>query len=327
MSSEGIAPPAALGRPAGLAALARRPDLALVAVAVAVVVFGGLTTNGFVSSANFKAILASVGILGIVAVGMTCITLSGNLFSLSLGVTVTVASMTFLAWLDLGLVPAMALTIALAAAILALQGLIVAVLGANPIIVTIAFGSLQLGAASKLTNGATVAPDGGGFEWLAGNVAGIPVSVFFLLGLVVAVDLWLRLSRLGQEIYLAGENRAAARAAALRVTRATVLAFAIAGACAGIGGILLGATSKSAVLIGGGDLYTFKAIAVVLVGGVAVTGGRGSVARTVLGALFVAAISDMLLLRGYSAGIQTLVTGAFVLLAIVAMQLRRRQAL
>jgi ribose/xylose/arabinose/galactoside ABC-type transport system permease subunit len=254
---------------------------------------------------------------------MTCITLSGNLFSLSLGVTVTVASMTFLAWLDLGVVPALLLSVALGAAICALQGLVIGFLGANPIIVTIGGGSLQLGAAAKFTNGSAVYPDGGGFGWLAGTVAGLPVSVFVLAGLVLVLDLWLRSSRTGQELYLAGESRGAARAAALRVTRSTVIAFAIAGACAGIGGVLLGAANKNAVLTGGGDLYSFNAIAVVLVGGVAVTGGRGSVSRTVLGALFVAAISDMLLLRGYSTGIQTLVLGVFVLLAIVGMQLRR----
>jgi ribose/xylose/arabinose/galactoside ABC-type transport system permease subunit len=306
--------------------LANRPDLILAVAAIVVVLVGALTTGGFTTSANFKAILASVGILWIVAVGMTCITISGNLFSLSLGVTVTVASMTFLAWLGLGVVPAILLTIAFAGLMCALQGLLIGGLGANPIVVTIAASSLQLGGAEKFTSGATVYPHGKGFEWLAHTVAGFPVSIFVLVALVILLDLWLRLSRLGREIYLVGENRNAARAAALRVTRTTVVAFAIAGACAGIGGILLGAANKNAVLISGGDLYTFNAIAVVLVGGVAVTGGRGSVARTVLGALFVAAISDMLLLRGYSTGIQTLVTGLFVLLAIVGVQLRRLQA-
>jgi len=171
--------------------VAKRPDLVLAGAAVLVVIVGAVGTDGFMTSANFKAILASVGILGIVAVGMTCITLSGNLFSLSLGVTVTVASMTFLAWLDLGVVSALLLSVALGAAICALQGLIIGVLGANPIIVTIGAGSLQLGAAAKFTNGSAVYPDGGGFGWLAGTVAGLPVSVFVLAGLVLILDLWL----------------------------------------------------------------------------------------------------------------------------------------
>jgi ribose transport system permease protein len=309
-----------------VAAIRRRPDLVLAAAAATVLVVGAVGTDGFLTSANFRAILASVGILGIVAVGMTLITISGNLFSLSLGVTVTVASITFLSWLDMGIVPAIALSVALALAIGALQGLIIAGLGANPIVITIAFGSLQLAAAAKFTGGEAVYPEGGGFGWLASTVGGIPVSVFVLFGLVIALDAWLRLSRAGKELYLSGENRFAARAAALRVSASTVLAFALAGACAGVAGVLLGAANKNAALVGGGDLYSFNAIAVVLVGGVAVTGGRGAAARTVLGALFIAAISDMLLLRGYSTGIQTLVAGVFVLLAIVGMQLRRLRA-
>lgn len=306
-------------------AIRRRPDVALALLAVVVLAIGAVGTDGFLTSANFRAILASVGILGIVAVGMTLITISGNLFSLSLGVTVTVASMTFLSWLDLGIVPAITLSVALCAAICGLQGLIVALLGANPIVVTIGFGALQLAAAAKFAAGEAIYPDGGGFGWLASTVGGIPVSVFFLVGIVILLDLWLRFSRVGRELYLCGENRLAARAAALRVSASTVIAFAIAGACAGLAGVLLGAANKNAGLVGG-DQYTFNAIAVVLVGGVAVTGGHGVTARTVLGALFIAAISDMLLLRGYSTGIQTLVAGVFVLLAIVVMQLRRLSA-
>ena len=307
------------------AAIRRRPDIALAVAAALVLALGAAGTDGFLTSANFRAILASVGILGIVAVGMTFITISGNLFSLSLGVTVAVASMTFLAWLDLGVVPAILLSVALGAAVCGLQGMIVALLGANPIVVTIGFGALQLAAAAKFASGEAIYPDGDGFGWLASTAGGIPVSVFVLLGLVIVLDAWLRLSRAGRELYLSGENRLAARAAALRVSASTVIAFAIAGACAGLAGVLLGAANKNAALVGG-DQYTFNAIAVVLVGGVAVTGGHGVTARTVLGALFVAAISDMLLLRGYSTGIQTLVVGLFVLLAIVVMQLRRLSA-
>lgn len=308
------------------AAIRRRPDLVLTAAAATVLVVGAIGTDGFLTSANFRAILASVGILGIVAVGMTMITISGNLFSLSLGVTVTVASITFLSWLDLGIVAAIVLSVALATTIGALQGVVIAGLGANPIVITIAFGSLQLAAAARFTGGEAVSPDGGGFGWLAETVGGIPVSVFVLFGLVIALDAWLRRSRAGKELYLSGENRFAARAAALRVSGLTVVAFALAGACAGVAGVLLGAANRNAALVGGGDLYSFNAIAVVLVGGVAVSGGRGAAARTVLGALFIAAISDMLLLRGYSTGIQTLVAGIFVLLAIIGMQLRRLRA-
>ena len=259
-----------------LAGRALTSESLFVMVGAAVLVWGAVSTSGFVSVANFKAILASVGILGIVSVGMTCVTLSGNLFSLTLGATLTVTSMSFLTLLNLGVVAAIALSVLLGVVVCGLQGLLIGAAGANPIVVTIAAGSLQLGVASKLTDASTVYPGGKGFDFLAGNVSGIPASVFVLVAVVIVVEAWLRLSRRGQELYLTGENESAARAAGLRVTGVSVAAFMIAGACAAIGGVLQGAASQNATLFAGIDNYTFNAIAVVLVGGVAATGGRGS---------------------------------------------------
>lgn len=299
-------------------------DRALLLFGLAVLAAGALSTEGFLSVANYKAILANVGVLGIVAAGMTFITVSGNLFSLSLGATLTVCSMCFLATLQWGTVTAIGLTVGLGAVSCGIQGALVGVLGANPIIITIGAGALQLGIASKATSQSTVYPPAGAaIGFLRDTVVGVSISVFVLLVLVVAADFWLRRSRLGREIFLAGENRRAARAAGLRTTRVDVVAFALAGACAGIGGILIGANDGNATLLTGGDRYTYDAIAAVLVGGALITGGRGKTSRTALGAIVVAAVSDMLLLRGYSSGVQTVVTGLLVLLVITTMQLRR----
>jgi ribose/xylose/arabinose/galactoside ABC-type transport system permease subunit len=115
----------------------------------------------------------------------------------------------------------------------------------------------------------------------------------------------MRRTRFGRQTYLLGENRVAARAAALPITLLTVGAFGIASLYTAGSGILIGATSANASLLLVGS-YTYDAIAAALVGGNAVTGGRGSIARTAAGAIFIATISDMLLLRGYSTGAQIL---------------------
>jgi ribose/xylose/arabinose/galactoside ABC-type transport system permease subunit len=122
-----------------------------------------------------------------------------------------------------------------------------------------------------------------------------------------------------------GENRPAARAAGIPVAWLTTLAFTIAGACVAITGILVaGFNQVSNIAISG--TFTFDAIAAVLVGGSSVTGGSGSVARTVGGTLVIAAISDMLLLRGASTGMQVLVKGLIVVIVVVLVQLARREA-
>lgn len=305
----------------------RWAELAITAVAALALVYGAVTTDGFLTAANFKAIIASVGILGIVAVGMTFVTLSGSLFCLTLGTTLTVSSMAFLTWLQMGVLPAIVLTLLLGAAIGLAQGILIGALAANPIIVTIGFGALQLGVVAKLTNSAAIYPPAdSNYAWLAGTVAGLPLAVYVLAALVVVSATWLSRSTLGQSILLVGENQAAARAAGLPVVRAIAAAFVIAGVCAALGGVLLGATDGNATLLTGGDRYTYDAIAAVLVGGVAAGGGRGTVQQTVLGALFIAVISDMLLLRGASGGVQMLVTGAVVIVVLVLFQLRGRRS-
>lgn len=313
------------GRAVGAFVPNRRLALAaLAALALAFVLVAALTTKGFLSVANGKAILASMGIIGIVAVGMSCITLSGNIVSVTLGTTVVVTTMAFLAALEFGPVAAIVITLLLGAMVGGLQGVVVGGLGANPIVVTIAAGTLQLGVAQRLTNESTVYPPAGAsYEFLASTVLGLPLSVYVLAVLALGVEVWLRRARLGQEIYLVGENRKAARAAGLRVTAVATTAFAIAGACAAIAGILLGAAQRNATLLTT-ETFTYDAIAAVLVGGMAIGGGKGAVYRTVLGALFIAIVSNMLLLRGYSTGVQVLVRGLVVLVVIVGLQVWRR---
>jgi ribose/xylose/arabinose/galactoside ABC-type transport system permease subunit len=121
-----------------------------------------------------------------------------------------------------------------------------------------------------------------------------------------------------------GENQPAARAAGLPVAKLTTAAFAVAGLCVAIAGILIAGFTKNVNLQVQGT-YTFDVIAAILVGGSAVTGGRGSVGRTVIGALIIATITDLLLLRGASTGMQILVKGVIVIGVVVLLHLARRE--
>jgi ribose/xylose/arabinose/galactoside ABC-type transport system permease subunit len=122
-------------------------------------------------------------------------------------------------------------------------------------------------------------------------------------------------------MYLIGENRAAARAAGLPVGRVTVIAWTGFGACIALTGVFLASFNTSATVTLGGTL-TLDAIAAVLVGGTAITGGRGSALRTLAGAVLISVISDVLLLRGFSTGVQILVKGILVLAVVVTVHVR-----
>jgi ribose/xylose/arabinose/galactoside ABC-type transport system permease subunit len=297
---------------------------AAVAALVVVMVYGAATTRGFVSADNAKAILSAASFVGILAVGTTLIMLSGSLFSMSIGTTTAVTSILFLYATRSGLVVALVVALAAGAAIFAVQGVLIGSIGANPIIVTIGAGALQEGATTWRAPGNITPPAGtAGLDFLASNVAGIPFSVYVFVAVAILGELAMRRTRFGIEVMLLGENRRAARAAALPVTRIATVAFAVAGACAAITGILVGAFNQNSSLQVTGT-FTFDAIAAALVGGTAVNGGYGAVWRAVLGAVVIAVISDMLLLRGYSTGIQILVKGVIVMFVVVLVQVRRR---
>ncbi len=290
--------------------------LALTAVLVLAV-----TTHRFLTWDNVKAIFSSASLVGIMALGLTFITLVGSIASLAIAPTAVVAAMVFLSTLGLGLAPALAIAIVVGAMITAAQGVLIGAWNANPVIFTIGASFLIDGFAQSVHGGKIVQPAGGGFGTLNATPIGIPVAVYVLVALALVFQYVLRRTVLGRQILLVGENRRAARAAGVPIARVVTAAFALAGASIAIGGAFLGAFNTGASTYLEGTL-TFDAIAAVLVGGTSISGGRGSVLRTLWGALAIAAISDVLLLRGFGTGVQILLKGLLVVAVVVLTQLR-----
>jgi ribose/xylose/arabinose/galactoside ABC-type transport system permease subunit len=299
-----------------------------VALATAAVIFAidtnQQTSGAFFTWLNFRTILTSVAYVGVFSLATTLLMISGNLFSLSLGTTGAVTATSFLALLPHGVALAIAATIALGASILAVQGFVVGYFGANPIIVSIAAGGLQQGIFLWATSGATIVPPFGdtSFTWLNNRYLALPLAVYVLIGLVIVLELVLRGTTFGKRLYLVGENRVAARAAGIPTGRIIMLAFALAGACIGLVGVELGAFNQSGSLLVE-STFTYDGIAAAVVGGSAITGGRGSMVRAFGGAVFIATISDLLLLHGYSEGWQILIKGVIVFVVVVLLRLNR----
>ena len=294
------------------------------AIFAVLIVFGAVSTDGFLTMTNVRAILSSVAFVGMVAVATALIMFSGNLFSLAVGSTAAVAGDGLPGAAAHGIVVAIVVTILMGVVIGALQGLLVGGIGANPIIVTIGAASLIQGVALWASSGATILPPKGdtSFSWLNGHIFTFAVPIYILFGTVVILDQLLRRSRFGRQLKLVGENVGAARAAGIRTAWIVIGAFALAGLCTAIAGLELGAFNESGSLLIEGTL-TYDAIAAAVVGGIAITGGRGSIWQALGGAILIAMISDILLLRGYSEGIQILVKGVVVFAVVVLARLNR----
>jgi len=313
------APPAAdrRWRPTPLA-------VGLTIVALAVIPFA-VTTHRFLTWDNARAILASAAFVGITAIGATVVMIAGSAVSMATSQTATIVAMAFLATQQLGLPLAILLALACGVAITALQGLAIGYWDANPIVLTIAAGFAIAGFATWFSAGMPVYGKNDDYEVLNHTPLGIPISVYVMVGLALVVEWFLRRTIAGRQTYLVGENRRAARAAGLPVGRVTLIAWAILGLCVATTAIFLGSFHTLANYQTGGTL-TLDAVAAVLVGGTAITGGRGSALRTLGGTILISVISDILLIRGYSTGAQMLVKGLLVLAVVIVVNVPSRRA-
>jgi rhamnose transport system permease protein len=166
------------------------------------------------------------------------------------------------------------------------------------------------------------------------SLLGVPILVWIALVVVLAVGQWLRDFRAGRELYAIGSNPEGARLAGVRSDRRVLAAFVLAGALAGLGGVLFTARFGT-VDATAGTGYELTVIAAAVVGGVAIFGGTGSVYGAALGALLLGTITSSLIVLRVEAFWQQAAIGALLLLAIafdrlvglrVEAALRRRSA-
>lgn len=291
---------------------------------VLIIVWSSLTENGFLASSNISAIMYSTAAVGIAAVGMSLVTIGGNLFMLSMGATAAVSTVLFVSYLHMGMLVSSAFVVLAGAAAGLIQGLAVAALGANPIILSIALASIIMGFGEFYSGGITVVGEGDA-SWLAvGTIAwNIPNQIVLFLIVVAAANLFLEKMRLGRELRLIGMNLKAARYAGLRVVQAISIAYVAAGASAAAAGIFFGSQASQGNLQLGQGL-DFDAIAAVLVGGVSIKGGHGTALDAAIGAVFLAILSNVLLLHGLSLQTQLMVKGLVVIASVLVGALASR---
>jgi ribose transport system permease protein len=291
-----------------------------------VLAIGTLISPNFLTTGNLLNVLTSMSIIGIVVVAMTFVLVAGGLADLSVPATVATGAI-----LALALQPALGTGGAFAAAVIAatlagsLNGLLVGFAGINAIIVTLATGTMILGVAQWTVGGVIVygaEPTSG--DLLKGRIGGIPVIVllFMLAALVghflLSGTVWGRWTR------ATGDNFAAATAAAVPVRLVRAGAFALTGLAGGVSGGLLGLTLQNA-RPGIGQGYEFDAITAVVVGGVSILGGQGSVPRAVGGLVFVALLTNVMTLTGVRTPVQGLALGLLIIAAVgLDVAVRRR---
>ena len=209
-------------------------------VAGGAIAFFALSTPGFTSPLSINSLLNAISFIGCVAVGMTFITITGNIMSLALGATVSASALVFLASLSLGVYPAFLVAVLFGIVITAVQGALVGYIRANPLLV-IAGLSLLIGGAALATGGQRIYPGGEGLQVFKGHVAGIPVETLYFFATVLIGQFVLSWTRIGREMIMVGSNLRAAIAAGINTAKTVTVAYVLAGACSAVSGVLLAA--------------------------------------------------------------------------------------
>ena len=316
---------------------------AFFALIVIIAVFSFLSPYYF-TLGNFLTMATHVALFGILAIGMLLVILNGGI-DLSVGSTLGLAGCVAgflmqgvtLKALGVVLFPPVWVVAVLACALGGFVGLVNGILIARfkvpAFVATLGVMYVARGAALLMTNGLTYNNLGGqadlgntGFDWLGFNrLFGVPIGVLVLAALAIIGSVVLNRTAFGRWLYASGGNERAAELSGVPVKTVQVTVYVLSGICAGIAGVILSSQLTSAGPTAGTS-YELTAIAAVVIGGAALTGGRGNIRGTLLGAFVIGFLSDGLVIIGISSYWQTVFTGAVIVLAVLlnAVQYRRR---
>ena len=287
------------------------------ALFLVLVIAGGLLSDRFLTWRNFSNLFQQLIVLGMVSLGQTFVVLMGGI-DLAVGALVsalTVFLASFLEWRPDLLWLAIPLSVIIATAIGALNGLLIVVLRVHSLIVTLGMSSIIFGATLMYRRepGGSVPNSFADFAYA--GVGNIPISAIMLVAIFALAGLWLQRTRSGRNIYFAGGDPEAARLNGVQVNRVTILAYALSGLCAAGAAIFL--TARTGV----GDprigaALTLQSITPVVVGGTILAGGRGGVHGTLLGVLLVTTLNNLLNFVNVSSYYQWVIQGLIIIIAV-----------
>jgi ribose/xylose/arabinose/galactoside ABC-type transport system permease subunit len=301
-------------------------QLALLAFLVFEIVVFTIITPSFFSGSNFLNIGTAISILLIVSVGATFGLISGAI-DLSVASVVALAGtvatqLALQGWQTPWLILA-ALLVGLGIGLT--NGFVVVKLRVNPIVATLAMLGIARGFAFIVDGGAgavgrvRVFPEG--FDLMQGRIGGVPLPLIFAIGVLVIGGLLLRYTRFGRYAYAVGGNSSSSRSAALPVDRLRIAYLALTGMLAGLAGWVFASmvNGVSSGVAAGLELRVFSAV---ILGGVALAGGRGSMVGTLIGVIIIGVMVNGLTLAGVPVFWQLMGQG-LVLLAAVALDAAR----
>jgi rhamnose transport system permease protein len=304
-------------------------EAVLVGILILVVIVLSFKSDRFLTPANLLNQTRFLCEVALLTVPMTFIIILGGI-DLSVGSMMALSAVLLgFSWQSFGFPLWAAVCVALCGGALAglLNGLVIVYLGVPPLIVTLATLAIYRGLSFGISESRSVNgfPDFFAF-WGSGDIGGLPVQLYLLIGVLIVSALALARTPLGRCVYAIGNNETAARFAGLRVGRIKLLMYSFSGFMAGVAGFIFTSrvTSTRADAATGLEL---DVIAAVVFGGTSIFGGRGTILGTALGVVIIQLLKNGLQLAGLRGEATVILIGSVLILSILLNQFLEKQLL
>jgi erythritol transport system permease protein len=309
---------------------------------ILVLAYFSLMAPNFLSAANAVIVSKHVALNAFLAIGMTFVIITGGI-DLSVGSIVGLCAMVA-GWLvlngvDLGIGytvwfntwEILGITLLVGIGVGLINGILITRLNVAPFIATLGTLYIARGAALLSSDGRTF-PNLSGTEEMGtasfpligtGNLLGLPVMIWLLIAVALGAHYVSRRTPLGRHIYAVGGNERGAALSGVKVNRVKLFVYAFSGFCAALVGIII-ASQLQAAHPATGETFELNAIAAAVLGGTSMSGGRGRIFGTIIGAFVIGILSDGLIMMGVSSFWQTVIKGVVIVLAVVIDQAQSR---
>jgi ribose transport system permease protein len=297
----------------------------LIAMALLIGVYFGLSSPFFFTWENVLIIGATAAPLGIMALAQTFLIVSG-------GIDVSVGSVVAITTVAAGLLmqggmefwPAAGIAVLVGAGVGSINAILVVVLTINPFIATLGTLSVFQGLAFAVTGGKTIVVDDTTLAFIGiGNLGGLPVPfIVFLIAFIIAL-IFERFTRWGRTVYAIGGNAEAARLSGLRVKSTRAGLYILSGTAGGVAGVLiLGQLSAASPQVGA--TFLLSVVTAVILGGASLAGGKGTVVGTLVAVAILGMLNNGFALLGSSSAAQQVALGIALIFAVLLEQVGRR---
>lgn len=287
---------------------------------IAIVVIITILNPSFLSVNNLLNVFRQVSINALIAFGMTFVILTGGI-DLSVGSILALTGAVTAGLMSGGMDPVLAMLVGLLLGALlgAINGVIIAKGKVAPFIATLATMTIYRGLTLVYTEGRPISGlgDSVAFQMLGkGYFLGIPVPVVTMIISFAILYFILKKTTFGRRVYAVGGNEEASILSGINADRIKIYVYSLVGLLAGLASLILTSRLNSAQPTAG-EMFELDAIAAVVLGGTSLTGGRGWIVGTLIGALIIGVLNNGLNLIGVSSFFQQVVKGAVILFAVL----------